>query len=90
MPLPKKFTAADLIPGQTYRVVKTFMDFDHITHSVGETWRFVEKNFLPYDDGLSLFVERNGQRIQYRLQWQEDAQGQIIDDFSDFVEAVQD
>jgi len=87
MSLPKrKFTAAELTPGQTYRVIKTFKDFDQITHSVGETWQFIEKNFLPYDDGLSLFVERNGQRIQYRLQWREDAQGEIIDNFSEFVE----
>jgi hypothetical protein len=89
MSLPKrKFTAAELIPGQTYRVIKAFKDFDQITHSVGETWRFKEKNFLPYDDGLSLFVERDGQRTQYRLQWREDAQGQVIDAFSDFVEEV--
>jgi len=89
MSLPKrKYTAAELIPGQTYRVIKAFKDFDQVTHSIGETWRFIEKNFLPYDDGLSLFVERNGQRVQYRLQWREDAQGEIIDNFSDFVEAI--
>ena len=84
----RKFTAAELIPGQNYRVIKSFKDFDGTTHSIGETWQFVEKSFLPYDDGLSLFVERNGQRIQYRLQWREDAQGQVIDAFSDFVEEV--
>lgn len=82
----RKFTAVELIPGQNYRVIKTFKDFDGATYSIGETWKFLEKNFLPYEDGLSLFVERNGQQIQYRLQWREDAQGQIIDDFSDFVE----
>jgi len=84
----RKFTAAELIPGRTYRVIKAFKDFDRIIHPVGETWRFIEKNFLSYDDGVSLFVERNGQRLQYRLQWREEAQGQIIDDFSDFVEDV--
>jgi hypothetical protein len=89
MSLPKrKFTASELIPGRTYRVIKTFKDFDRIIHSAGETWRFIEKSFLPYDDGLSLFVERDGQRLQYRLQRREEAQGQVMDAFSDFVEEV--
>ena len=82
----RKFTAVDLIPGQTYRVTKAFTDYDGINHQVGEEWHFVEKNFGPYDDGLSLFVERNGQTTQIRLQWRDEAQGQIIDEFSDYVE----
>ena len=87
-PLKRKFTAAELTPGKTYRVITAFKDYDTITHSVGETWRFIEKNFLPYEDGWSLFVKRNGRRIQYRMQWREEAQAQIIDNFSDFVEEV--
>lgn len=82
----RKFTAVDLMPGQTYHVTKAFTDYDGINHHVGEEWRFVEKNFVPYDDGLSLFVERNGQTTQIRLQWRDEAQGQIIDEFSDYVE----
>jgi hypothetical protein len=88
-PLKRKFTAAELTPGKTYRVIVAFKDYDAITHSIGETWRFVEKNFLPYEDGLSLFVERNGQNISFRLQWREETQGQLIDNFSDFVEEIQ-
>lgn len=82
----RKFTAVELMPGQTYRVTKAFTDYDGINHQVGEEWHFVEKNFVPYDDGLSLFVERNGQTTQIRLQWRDEAQGQIIDEFSDYVE----
>jgi hypothetical protein len=82
----RKFTAVGLIPGQTYPVTKVFIDYDGIHHHGGEEWRFVEKNFVPYDDGLSLFVERNGQTTQIRLQWRDEAQGQIIDEFSDYVE----
>jgi hypothetical protein len=84
----RKFTAAELNPGQTYFVVKGFQDYDGMIHPIGEQWRFVEKNFLPYEDGLSLFVERHGQKIQIRLQWREEAQGQIIDEFFDHVEEV--
>ena len=82
----RKFTAVDLIPGQTYRVTKAFTDYDGMNHQGGEEWRFVEKKFVPYDDGLSLFVDRNGQTTQIRLQWRDEAQGQIIDEFSDYVE----
>ncbi len=89
MPIPqRKFTAADLIPGQTYRVITGFKDYDGVIHSAGETWKFLEKSFLPYEDGLSLFVEKDGQKTQFRLQWREESQGRIIDGFSGFVEEI--
>jgi hypothetical protein len=84
----RKFTAADLIAGKTYRVIAGFKDYDGIIHSAGETWKFLEKNFLPYEDGLSLFVEMDGQRVQFQLQWREESQGRIIDQFSGFVEEL--
>ena len=87
-PSQRKFTAADLITGKSYKVTKTFKDYDGITHAVGESWRFVGKNFLPYEDGLSLHIESNGQNVPLRLQWRQETQGEIIDNFSDFVEEV--
>ena len=84
--MKRKFTAADLVYGRTYTVVKMFMDYDGITHAIGERWRFVEKNFLPYDDGLTLHIERNGQSDTLRLQWRAEAQAEIIDNFSEYVE----
>jgi len=84
----RKFTAADLVYGRTYTVVKVFMDYDGIIHSIGERWRFVEKDFLPYDDGLTLHIERKGRAETIRLQWREETQGQIIDCFSEYVEEV--
>lgn len=83
-----KFTASDLTPGQTYRVIKPFQDYDATIHPVGERWRFVEKSFLPYEDGLSLFVELNGQTKMFRLQWRPETQGSIIDNFSEYMEPV--
>ena len=85
-PSKRKFTASDLIAGQTYRVTKTFKDYDGITHAVGESWRFVGKNFLPYEDGLTLHIESNGQSVTLRLQ--AETQGELIDNFFDFVEEV--
>ena len=87
MHLPERnFTAADLIPGQIYSVIQTFEDYDGITHPIGEQWRFIEKNFLPYEDGLTLFIEQNGQKVSMRLQWREETQGEIIDRFCEYVE----
>ena len=86
MSFPKrKYTAADLVPGRIYHVIAAFEDYDGILHPVGERWRFLEKNFLPYEDGLTLSLESNGQKMQIRLQWREETQAQIIDDFSNFV-----
>jgi len=48
----------------------------------------VGKDFLPYEDGLTLYVEKNGQAVPFRLQWRAETQGQIIDEFSDFVEEM--
>ncbi len=86
MSLPKrKFTATDLVPGQIYRVIIAFTDYDGVLHPIGEYWRFIKKNFLPYEDGLTLFIERDGQEISFRLQWRTETQSQVIDNFSDFV-----
>ena len=74
------------MPGQTYVVTAAFADYDGITHPVGERWRFVTHNFLPYEDGLSVLVERDGRNVTIRLQWRAETQGQIIDNFSDYVE----
>lgn len=82
----RKFSAAELVPGQAYTVIAAFQDYDGITHSAGERWRYVGKNFLPYEDGLTLIVEKDGQVSQVRLQWRDESQGQLIDNFSSFVE----
>ena len=77
-----------LIPGRKYRVVKEFFDYDKILHPVGQTWTFAGTNFLPYDDGLTLFViiDDLPKEISYRLQWREEQQAFIIENFIQFVE----
>lgn len=81
----RKFTASDLIPGQTYRVTRAFDDYDGMRHPVGEQWRFLKKGFLPAEDGLTLIVEKDGQEVWIRLQWREESQAEIIDNFAGFV-----
>jgi len=70
-----------LQPGQRYRVAVSFRDFDGVVHPVGESWAFLGHSFLPYDDGLSLFISPDGKsERQIRLQWRPEAQGPIIDE----------
>lgn len=78
-----------LKPGQTYRVIVPFSDYDGRIHPVGETWRFVRDAYLAYDDGLSLSVVQDGQSLTIRMQWREYAQGPILDHFDRYVRAVE-
>ena len=71
---------------QSYRVIKEFTDYDKEVHPIGETWIYIGTTFLPYEDGLSLFVMRDGTRLMYRLQWRKEEQADIIENFKDFVE----
>ena len=80
-----KFSAFELEPNVMYRVVTRFVDHDKDVHEVGERWRFLRKAFLPYEDGLSLFVEQGGQKIHIRMQCREEEQGPVVDAFSDYV-----
>jgi hypothetical protein len=73
--------------GRRYRVVKAFIDFDREEHPVGETWRFEGHSFLPYDDGLSLFVSpEEGCLRHVRMRWTPEDQGGIIDRLEAYIE----
>jgi len=75
--------------GQWYRVVKEFSDFDGDVHRAGETWVFLGHNFLPYEDGLSLFVSLDGhQEWHIRMRWTSEEQGPIIDAISEYLTPV--
>lgn len=78
----------NLIQGQTYVVIKPFVDYDNIKHNIGETWTFNSTNFLPYEDGLTLHVIVDGAEKVYRLQWRIEAQGYIIENFEQYVQLL--
>jgi len=66
--------------GRRYRVAEAFVDFDRVTHPIGETWTFLGHAYLPYDDGLSLFVSLDGEREWHiRMQLYPEEQGPIAD-----------
>ena len=76
-----------LVNGRQYAVIQTFRDFDNGEHVVGETWTYIGSSFLPYDDGLSLFVEIDGKQRQIRMQWRDEEQGPIIDHLQAYLQA---
>lgn len=77
---------AFLKAGRRYRVLRTFTDFDGDVHLEGETWTFLGASFLPYDDGLSLFVSKDGVREwQIRMQWRPEAQGPVLDVLGEYL-----
>ena len=78
-----------LIPGRTYRVRLAFLDHDRRVHPAGETWIFVKESFLPYEDGLTLEILRNGHRETIRMQWRVEEQGPVLDHFDQYVAMVE-
>lgn len=83
------FNAFELVEGQTYEVILPFVDFDGAGHPIGERWKYLSKSFLPYDAGLTLFIEREGgESSSIRLQDYPEAQGPVIDHFAVHVKAL--
>ena len=75
--------------GRRYVVATAFTDFDGDQHPEGENWTFLAQYFLPYDDGLSLFVSFDEvSEWHIRLQWRPDTQGEIINHLNDHVKPV--
>ncbi len=78
-----------LTPGRKYRIAKPFRDFDGELHPEGETWIYLGRNFLPYEDGLSLFVSLDGPlEWHIRMRWTPEDQGLIIDKLSEYIRTV--
>ena len=78
-----------LEPGARYAVIVPFVDHDRDRHEIGESWTFLGHNFLPYDDGLSLFVSLDGeQEWHIRLQWRPEEQADVIDGLADHVRMI--
>jgi len=74
-----------LTPGQRYKVIREFTDYDGRLHPVGETWVFEQTNFVPYEDGLTLHVSARGLPLVFRLQQRPEEQAALIEYFTDFV-----
>ena len=53
--------------GCTYEVIKTFRDYRNMPFSIGDHFIFIGSNFVPYESGLSLFLDKNGCEWQLML-----------------------
>jgi hypothetical protein len=71
-----------------YRVLRAFVDFDGHRHEPGETWRFVGSSYLPYDAGLSLFVQTPEGEWHIRLQLSAGQQRELWASFATHVAAM--
>ncbi len=77
-----------LVPGSAYVVIKEFIDYDGRVHPVGEQWVFRRVSFVPYYDGLTLFVQfGSGSELGVRLEWADHGQGAIVDALEEYVGA---
>lgn len=75
-----------LVPGTTYEVRKTFVDYEGVQHLAGERWVYRSYGLLPYEDGLSLLVSLDGvNEWHIRLQDRPEEQGAIIHALADHV-----
>ncbi|WP_417761425.1 hypothetical protein [Shewanella sp.] len=81
---------AHLNAGQTYRVMQSFVDYDNDTYPEGTTLLFIGANFVPYDDGLSLFCEINGAEQQIRLQLRPEEQLHIVRSLEQYLQLLRD
>jgi hypothetical protein len=74
--------------GRLYRVTRAFTDHDGAVHPVGEVWAFRGWNFLPYDDGLSLFAVVDGALRHIRLQDRPESEGAVVAALSTILEDI--
>lgn len=78
-----------LVVGVHYCVVLPFDDYDRVRHEAGESWTYLGYAYLPYDDGLSLFVSLDGeQEWHIALQWRGEEQAHIINGLRKYVRAI--
>lgn len=82
MPLEALAFHQRMEPGREYVIIRAFTDFDGAERAVGERWTFRGYDFLPYDDGLTLFTDP-GPGV--RLQWRREAQAEIIENLGAYI-----
>ncbi len=78
----------NLEKGKKYAVIKPFIDFDKIQHTVGEIWLYDRKEFLPYSDGLTIYVFVKGKIVSFRFQDDENQQKEILNNFQDYMKEI--
>jgi hypothetical protein len=57
-------------------------------HEPGDVWIYRGHSFLPYEDGLTLWIEPTGQKTHssIHLQWRPESQADIVDRLQEYIE----
>lgn len=71
--------------GEKYSIAKTFRDYDNYPYEEGNIIEFIGSNFVPYEDGLSLFCIYKGREKQIRLLVRPEAQQEIADNLQQYL-----
>jgi Domain of unknown function (DUF3601). len=84
--LDKKYS--HLIAGRKYTISKSFRDYDNYPYEQGNVIEFIGSNFVPYEDGLSLFCIYKDREKQIRLQIRPEEQEEIAHNIQDYLVPV--
>ena len=68
-----------LEPGRRYFVAAGFRDHDGAWFEPGRVLAFPGWNFVPYDDGLTLYFRDDGETVTIRLQDRPEAEAAVVD-----------
>lgn len=75
--------------GRSYSVLRSFVDADGDEHRAGESWRLLGSMFSKFDDLVTLCVTlRDGSQCEVPLIWRPEAQGQLVEKFSEYLAAA--
>lgn len=77
-------TIYGLMPGESYRVIKSFIDYYGNSFGQGELLHFKQRHFLPYEGGHTLVFEERS------LYLQEEKNSEILDHFSEYIVQIGD
>ena len=74
--------------GRKYSIVKSFRDYDNYQYEEGNIIEFIGSNFVPYEDGLSLFCIYKDREKQIRLQLRPEEQQEIASNLKEYLVPV--
>jgi hypothetical protein len=69
---------SNLKSDKQYSVIKEFIDYDNIKHTIGEMFVFISYKYFPYDSGYTINIKRNSIEKEIRLEDHEKTQRDII------------
>ena len=74
--------------GATYKVMQSFRDYRNFPYATGEVLTFEGSSFVPYEDGLSLYFDKQGAKRQCMLCVREGFQKHIAHNLSEYFTEV--